>query len=537
MVAIERRIADELGVRSEQVQAAIALLDEGATVPFIARYRKEVTGNLTDDHLRTLHERLAFWREMEARRESILNTIREQGKLTPELEAALLAADTKTRLEDLYLPYRPKRRSKAATAREAGLQPLADLLLTRPSDTLESLAAPFIHPEAGVADGAAALEGAREILMDQFADDGDLVGTLRQELWQEGILRSTVVKGKEEEGSKFADYFDFAEPLKKLPSHRVLALLRGKEEGILRLAMEHGGDGALAKDQLSSGEGRMAAWFKIHPGPRPVDGWLLETVRQTWRKKLRSHLENDLTRQLTEMAHGEAIRVFASNLKNLLLAAPAGTVAVMGLDPGLRTGVKIAVVNATGRVVETATIYPHPPRNLWQPALEQLALLAKRHKVRLISIGNGTASRETDKLVQELCKKHPELGLVGVVVSEAGASVYSASEYASKELPDLDVSLRGAVSIARRLQDPLAELVKIDPKAIGVGQYQHDVDEKRLAVTLDGVVEDAVNGVGVDVNIASVPLLERVSGLNTTLAKNIVIHRHEHGPFRNRKEL
>jgi uncharacterized protein len=535
MLTIEQRIATELSANPRQVEAAVRLLDEGATVPFIARYRKEQTGGLSDTQLRTLEERLRYLRELEDRRGVILASIREQGKLTPELEQAILEADTKVRLEDLYLPYRPKRRTRAQMAREAGLEPLAQALLANPSLIPEQAATAYVSAEKGVADALAALEGARYIVIERFAEDAELVGRLREYLWENGYLVSKVVEGKEEEGAKFADYFDYREPLKGVPSHRALALFRGRREGVLdlRLTLEEDGQEGV----LSSPETMLGQHFGIREQGRPADRWLLDTVRLAWRAKLADHLEVELMGRLRERAEDAAIHVFARNLHDLLLAAPAGPRPTIGLDPGLRTGVKVAVVDATGRLVDTATIYPHAPRNDWDGSLRVLAALAHKHQVEIISIGNGTASRETDRLVADLIKRHPELGLTKLVVSEAGASVYSASEFAAQEFPDLDVSVRGAVSIARRLQDPLAELVKIDPKAIGVGQYQHDVSQTRLAHTLDAVVEDCVNAVGVDVNTASVPLLARVAGLNQGLARNIVELRNQRGPFRNRRTL
>jgi len=537
MKTINQRIADNLNVREEQIAAAVQLFDEGATVPFIARYRKEVTGGLTDDHLRLLHEQLGQLRELKERRETVLRSIREQGKLTPELEKSIIEAETRTRIEDLYLPYRPKRRTKASLAREAGLEPLAMALFKDSSQSPEQAAAPFINVDKGITDIAAALEGARHILADFIAEDATLVGRIRDALWEEGLWRSRVVKGKEVAGEKFSDYFDFQQSLQQLPSHRVLALLRGKNLGILRLGLEHRRDLAMAGNHPPFCESLICRHFSIRDQGRPGDRWRQDTVHHAWSKKLKPHLETDLTKRLMEKAQEEAVRVFSGNLRDLLLAPPAGVVSVMGLDPGLRTGVKVAVVDATGKVQQTATIYPHPPHNRWQEAKKVLAALAREYDVHLIAIGNGTASRETSRLVTELTTDHPEWKTTGVVVSEAGASVYSASEYASEELPELDVSLRGAVSIARRLQDPLAELVKIDPKSIGVGQYQHDVVPQYLAQSLDGVVEDAVNSVGVDVNTASPPLLERVSGLNTTQARNIVAWRNQNGPFPNRDAL
>ena len=537
MDTINQRIAKELAVREEQVTAAVNLLDEGATVPFIARYRKEVTGALTDTHLRLLQERLGQLRELEERREKVLASIREQGKLNPKLEAEINGAATKTRLEDLYLPFRPKRRTKAAMAKEAGLEPLAMAILKNPALSPQQLADSYVDSQKGIVDVEAALEGARHILVDYFSEDAALVGTVREAMWEKGVIQSLLVKGKEGEGEKFSDYFAFEQSMKKLPSHRVLALMRGKSLGILRLGLEHQQDIATAGKDSPICEKMICHHFSINDHGRSGDGWLKDTVHFAWRKKLKPSLDTDLTKRLLAKAHEEAVRVFSANLRDLLLSAPAGMRTVMGLDPGLRTGVKVAVVDETGKVIKTATIYPHQPKNRWQEAKRDLLVLVQKYNVQLIAIGNGTGSRETDRLVGELKKERPELKISGVVVSEAGASVYSASEYASKELPDLDVTLRGAVSIARRLQDPLAELVKIDPKSIGVGQYQHDIEPKLLAQSLDGVVEDAVNGVGVDVNTASQPLLERVSGLNATLAANIVSYRNEKGPFCNRKAL
>jgi uncharacterized protein len=533
MRSIDAILAEELAVRPAQVTAAVGLLDEGATVPFVARYRKEVTGGLDDTQLRHLEERLHYLRELEERRQTVLKSIRDQDKLTPELEQDILAADTKTRLEDLYLPYKPKRRTKAQIAREAGLEPLAQGLLDDPSREPERLAASFVDADKGVADVKAALDGARQILMERFAEDAELAGELREHLWEQGVLHSTLVEGKAQEGAKYADYFEFSQSVKEIPSHRALALLRGRNEGVLSVRLAAGAD---EQADLTC-QGRIAHRFGIVDRGRAADPWLQETVRWTWRVKLFTRLDLELMTRLREQAEEEAIRVFAHNLKDLLLAAPAGRLPIIGLDPGLRTGVKVAVVDATGKVAATGAIYPHAPKNQWDPSIAVLAALAKEHGVRLISIGNGTASRETDRLVRELIKHHPELGLRSVVVSEAGASVYSASELAAREFPDMDVSLRGAVSIARRLQDPLAELVKIEPKAIGVGQYQHDLNQSRLARSLDHVVEDCVNSVGVDLNTASVPLLTRVSGLNRALAQNIVVYRDAHGAFRRRDEL
>ncbi|MBE2295643.1 MAG: RNA-binding transcriptional accessory protein [Phycisphaerales bacterium] len=535
-MTITQTLARELAVRENQIEAAVGLLDGGATVPFIARYRKEATDGLDDTQLRLLEERLGYLRELEERRAVILASVREQGQLSPELEAALLAADTKTRLEDLYLPYKPKRRTKAQIAREAGLTPLAQGLLADPNQNPEQLAAGFVDAERGVADVKAALDGARQILMEEFAEHAELLAELREYLWENAALHSQQIEGKAEEGAKFRDYFDYREALHQIPSHRALALFRGRNEGVLQLTLEIDNPEASAAD-LDPGERRVAARFGIRDQDRPADPWLRETVHWAWKVKLLPHLETELKQRLRETAEEEAIRVFASNLRDLMLAAPAGSKPTLGLDPGLRTGVKLAVVDATGKLVDTATIYPHAPRNQWDESLHVLAELCRRHEVQLLSIGNGTASRETDRLAAELMKRYPELRLQKLVVSEAGASVYSASELAAREFPELDVSLRGAVSIARRLQDPLAELVKIEPKAIGVGQYQHDVGQVRLARTLDAVVEDCVNAVGVDVNTASIPLLARVAGLNATLARNIVAHRDANGPFRRRQQL
>ena len=536
---IEQRIADELGVASRQILAAVRLLDEGATVPFIARYRKEVTGALDDTQLRNLEERLGYLRELEERRATVLTSIEEQGKLTAELRETIENAETKQRLEDLYLPYKQKRRTKAQIAREAGIAPLAEALLADPQLSPEVEAANYLNGEAGFGDTKAVLDGARQILMEQFAEDATLLGQLREFLNDHGIVVASVVDGKQDEGAKFRDWFDFREPIVSMPSHRALALLRGRNEGVLRLQL--GLDSDPTDGSRTTGpspcEMRIAARFKVRDQGRPGDAWLRETVRWAWSVKISLHLELEMMSALRERAEEEAIRVFASNLKDLLLAAPAGPRATMGLDPGLRTGVKVAVVDATGKLLDTATIYPHEPRRDWNGALSTLASLARRHEVELIAIGNGTASRETDKLALELVKALPELHMTKIVVSEAGASVYSASELAAREFPALDVSLRGAVSIARRLQDPLAELVKIDPKSIGVGQYQHDLNQSRLARSLDAVVEDCVNAVGVDVNTASVPLLTRISGLNATLASNIVAHRDANGAFTSRKAL
>ncbi|MBL1103221.1 RNA-binding transcriptional accessory protein [Streptomyces sp. 5-8] len=534
--SIESRIAEELGVRERQVKAAVELLDSGSTVPFIARYRKEATEMLDDAQLRTLEERLRYLRELEERRTAILESVREQGKLTEELEAQIRGAETKARLEDVYLPYKPKRRTKAQIAREAGLEPLAEGLLADPTVEPAAAAAAFVDADKGVADPQAALDGARAILTERFSEDADLIGEVRERMWVRGRLAAKVRDGKEEAGAKFADYFDFAEPFTELPSHRVLAMLRGEKEEVLDLVLEPE-EPADSPSVPSSYEGIIARRFGIADRGRPADKWLTDTVRWAWRTRILVHLGIDLRLRLRTAAEDEAVNVFAANLRDLLLAAPAGTRATLGLDPGFRTGVKVAVVDATGKVVATDVIHPHVPANKWDEALAKLARLAEAHAVELVAIGNGTASRETDKLAGELIAKHPELKLTKVMVSEAGASVYSASQYASRELPDMDVSLRGAVSIARRLQDPLAELVKIDPKSIGVGQYQHDLSEVKLSRSLDAVVEDCVNGVGVDVNTASVPLLSRVSGISSGLAENIVAHRDANGPFSSRSEL
>ena len=539
-VPVQRRIAEELGVGERQVAAAVELLDGGATVPFIARYRKEATGTLDDEQLRTLEDRLRYLRELEERRAAILDSIRAQGKLDDELEARIAAADSKARLEDLYLPFRPKRRTKAQIAREAGLEPLADQLLADPARDPREVAAAFVDAGKGVADVPAALDGARSILAERFAEDADLIGALRERMWSRGRLVSRVRDGRREAGAKFADYFDFAEPFVKLPSHRILAMFRGESEEVLDLTFDPEPAPPAADSASptpSSYELEVARRFAVAERGRPGDRWLLETVRWAWRTRILVHLGLDLRARLWQAAEDEAVRVFAANLRDLLLAAPAGPRPTMGLDPGFRTGVKVAVIDATGKVVATQTIHPHQPQRRWDEALEVLARLARGHRVELIAIGNGTASRETDRLAADLIGRHPELRLTKVVVSEAGASVYSASPYASRELPQLDVSLRGAVSIARRLQDPLAELVKIDPRSIGVGQYQHDLSQSKLSRSLDAVVEDCVNAVGVDLNTASVPLLGRVSGIGGTLAENIVAHRDANGPFRSRRAL
>ncbi|MRI31566.1 RNA-binding transcriptional accessory protein [Endozoicomonas sp. OPT23] len=536
MEIIFQRIAEELNVRPAQVTSAVNLLDDGATVPFVARYRKEATDGLDDTQLRTLEERLRYLRELEDRRATVLNSIKEQDKLTPELERDIKTADTKTRLEDLYLPYKPKRRTKGQIAREAGLEPLADKLFDAPETDPETAATDFVDAGKGVADVKAALEGARYILMERFSENAELLGKLRDMLWNEGILTSRGVEGKEEEGAKFRDYFEHDEPIKTAPSHRALAIFRGRNEGVLQasIKLENEPESRLASHPC---EMVVADFWKVSDEGRPADKWLKDAVRWTWRVKLLTQLETDLMSRVRESAEEEAIKVFAKNMKDLLLAAPAGLRPTLGLDPGLRTGTKVAVVDGTGKLVEHTTIYPHAPQRKWKESLGVIATLCLTHKVELVSIGNGTASRETDKLVAELMRTYPKLGLTKIVVSEAGASVYSASELAAREFPDLDVSIRGAVSIARRLQDPLAELVKIEPKAIGVGQYQHDVSQTQLSRSLEAVVEDCVNSVGVDVNTASSALLTRVSGLNRTLADNIVAFRDRNGVFNSRAAL
>ncbi|GMO92782.1 MULTISPECIES: Tex family protein [Bradyrhizobium] len=536
MANINQKIAQELGVRAEQVEATVTLLDGGATVPFIARYRKEATGALDDAQLRTLEERLGYLRELEDRRKAILESVREQGKLDAALEASILAADSKARLEDIYLPFKPKRRTKAEIAKEAGLEPLANQLMAEPTNDPKVVAEAFVNAEKGVADAAAALDGARAILVERFDEDADLIGALREEMWTNARMASKVRDGKKTEGEKFADYFEFSEPLTKLPSHRILAMFRGEKEEILDLQIQAEAE-APPPGVPSAYELKIMKRFGIADLKRAGDRWLIDTVRWAWRTKIQVHLNIDLRMRLWNAAETEAVRVFASNLRDLLLAAPAGTRVTMGLDPGFRTGVKVAVTDATGKVVDTAVIYPHEPQRQWNESLAILGKLALKHRVELIAIGNGTASRETDKLAGDLVKGLAELKMTKIVVSEAGASVYSASAFASEELPGLDVTLRGAVSIARRLQDPLAELVKIEPKAIGVGQYQHDLGQAKLAKSLDAVVEDCVNAVGVDVNTASAPLLARVSGVGSGLAQSIVAHRDANGPFKSRKAL
>ncbi len=519
-------IAREINANVTQVSAAVTLLDEGATVPFIARYRKEVTGGLDDAQLRELETRLVYLRELEDRRSTIIESIDSQEKLTDELRGKLEAATTKTELEDLYLPYRPRRRTRAQIAIEAGILPLAETLFqNRLSEDLEALAAPYIDEEKGFADTKAVLDGARFILIDRISEEAELLGKLRNYLWDNGVINAAVKDGKADDGSNYKDYFEFSETIKTIPSHRALALLRGRNEDILSLDL-------VLPEPI---EETPQTFIKDHFGLSNPHDWLNDTIRLSWRAKLNLSLSLELINRMREEAEAEAIKVFARNLKDLLLASPAGNRVILGIDPGIRTGCKVAVVDDTGKLLDTTTIYPHPPRNDWNGSLAALAALCQKHSPSLIAIGNGTASRETDKLAGELCKVVK--GLSRIVVSEAGASVYSASELASKEFPELDVSLRGAISIARRLQDPLAELVKIDPKSIGVGQYQHDVNQTELNRSLASVVEDCVNAVGVDVNTASSPLLAQVSGLNNTTAENIVKYRDENGVFTNRKEL
>ncbi|MEX2468675.1 MAG: Tex family protein [Pseudohongiellaceae bacterium] len=536
-MTLAKRIASELTLTDKQVAAAIGLLDEGASVPFISRYRKEVTGGLDDLQLRDLEQRLIYLREMDARLETILASINEQGKLTPALEKQIRAAATKTELEDLYLPYKPKRRTRAQIAIEAGLEPLADSLFNDPGLNPESEAVKFVNDaegDTGVADTKAALEGARYILMERFSEDAALVGRLRRHLWEQGELRARVIEDKKREASKYSDYFEFNERLNRIPSHRALAVFRGRKEGFLTLEIGTAGTEPGTTDPCQT---MIARHFGIENKGRPADTWLAEVVRWTWRVKLLSRLETDLLGQLREQSDDEAIRVFGANMKAILLAPPAGNRVTLGLDPGLRTGVKVCVVDRTGKYLEDTAIYPHAPKNQWDQSIATLAALCAKHGVELIGIGNGTASRETDRLVTDLMKRHPELTLDKALVNESGASVYSASDMAREEFPDLDVTVRGTISIARRLQDPLAELVKLDPKSIGVGQYQHDVSQVKLGQSLDAAVEDCVNAVGVDVNMASAPLLRRVSGLSPSIASNIVAYRNEHGAFRSRQAL
>ncbi|MFB2729105.1 Tex family protein [Shewanella mangrovisoli] len=537
MQTIAQIIAQELNVQEHQVTATIDLLDNGATVPFVARYRKEATGGLDDTQLRTLHTRLGYLRELNDRRQVILSSIQTQGKLTPELQREIEGADSKTRLEDLYLPFKPKRRTKGQIAIEAGLEPLVEAVLADRNADIEALAAGYLNLEAGFADTKAVLEGARYILMERYAEDAELLRIVREHLSQNSVLESRVIAGKEKEGAKFRDYFEHNEPLAKVPSHRALAMLRGRNEGFLSLSMN--ADPAAEAGQGSYCEVIISEHLGLKLGESSVDQWLKTVVTTTWRIKIALQMETEFISQMRERAEAEAIKVFARNLGDLLMAAPAGAKATMGLDPGLRTGVKVAIVDNTGKLVAHTTIFPHAPQNLWDKSIRTLANLAQMHKVELIAIGNGTASRETDKLAGELIAslKDSQPQLTKVMVSEAGASVYSASELAALEFPELDVSIRGAVSIARRLQDPLAELVKIEPKSIGVGQYQHDVSQSQLSSSLEAVVEDCVNGVGVDLNMASVPLLSQVAGLNKTLAKNVVDYRDANGAFKNRKEL
>ncbi len=531
---INRLLAQELAVHLNQINAAVALLDEGSTVPFISRYRKEATGGLDDTQLRLLEERLGYLRELAARRATILESIASQEKLTPALEAAINAAETKTLLEDLYLPFKPKRRTKAQIAREAGLEPLMHEILNNRNISPEEFAVKYINAEKGVVDIAVALEGARQIIMEELSENAPLLSELREQVWQQGVMNVHVVAGKEAEAEKFKDYFDYREPLQKMPSHRILAMLRGRNEDCLVLNMQPADDEKVGHELCAQ---KVARQLNVGDISKPANAWLSETARLGWKTKLFTRLDLDLKSQLREAADAEAIRVFAHNLRDLLLAAPAGAKTTMGLDPGIRTGVKVAIVDKTGKVVATDVIYPHQPRNDWDGSIAKLAKLILQHGVELVSIGNGTASRETDALVADVLKRHSDLKFNKIVVSEAGASVYSASELAAKEFPDLDVSLRGAVSIARRLQDPLAELVKIDPKSIGVGQYQHDVNQNQLARMLNNVIEDCVNKVGVDVNTASVSLLKQVSGLSASVSENIVAFRNENGAFKNRAQL
>lgn len=534
---IADKIASELNVREQQVLATIELIDEGATIPFIARYRKEVTGALDDSQLRKLEERLNYLKELEDRKKTILKSIHEQGKLDSQLARQILDVDTKNELEDLYLPYKPKRRTKGQIAIEAGLEPLADSLYNNPDQDSEQVALSYINPDKDIKDTAAALEGAKFILMERFSEDAKLLSQLKQYLWQQGDVQSTVVESEKAKGDKFQDYFDYREAINKIPSHRALALFRGRNEGVLSVHLLAQNHDASDRTAIHPCESQIAAHFNIDDQGRAADKWLKEVVRWTWRVKLSPHIETELLGRLREEAEKVAINVFAENLKDLLLAAPAGAKVTMGLDPGLRTGVKLAVVDETGKLLDHATIYPHAPMNKWNESVSIIAALCLKHKVQLLSIGNGTASRETEKLAADVMKAYPALKLTRIMVSEAGASVYSASELAAQEFPDLDVTFRGAVSIARRLQDPLAELVKIEPKAIGVGQYQHDVSQVQLNKSLSATIEDCVNAVGVDVNTASAPLLEKVSGLNQTIASNIVAFRDQHGRFNNRNRL
>jgi len=529
-----QRIAKELSVNIRQVEAAVSLLDEGSTVPFISRYRKEVTGGLDDIQLRLLDERLNYLRELNSRRETILDSIKSQGKLTAELEQKIRQADTKTLLEDLYLPYKQKRRTKAQIAREAGLEPLADTLFNDRSVIPEQIAVDYINTEKGIADATAALDGAKQIIMERLSEDAELLTDLRERIWNKGIMHSTVVKDKEVEAAKFKDYFDYQEAIHKIPSHRALALFRGRNEDLLSISLKPGLDD---KQEHQLCAQLVARHINVTDTSSPADAWLAEAARLGWKIKLFTRIDLDLKLRLREAAELEAIKVFTSNLKDLLLAAPAGPKATMGLDPGIRTGVKAAVVDPTGKLLDFETIYPHAPKKQWDASINTLAKLIQKHQIDLVSIGNGTGSRETDQLVADLMKQHKDLKFQKIIVSEAGASVYSASALAAKEFPELDVTIRGAISIARRLQDPLAELVKIEPKSIGVGQYQHDVNQVQLARSLDTVIEDCVNAVGVDVNTASASLLKQVSGLSASVGENIVAFRNEHGPFNDRKQL
>lgn len=533
MLNITDKIASELSVKADQINAAITLLDEGATVPFIARYRKEKTQGLDDTQLRTLEERLTYLRELEDRKKAILSSIEEQGKLTPNLKASIIEAETKTRIEDLYLPYKKKRVTKAQIAREAGLAPLAKQILNERSSLPETIANDFLNPEKKINTPQDALDGARQIIMEDLAEDADLIQKLREYLNENGTVKSTVIDGKESDGQKYTDYFDYQEQFNTVPSHRALALFRGRNEGILNVTIESKNE----ETDIDPCIGIICNWIDFKSEDQPADKWISDTIRFAWRVKIQTKLDMDLKTTLKGAAEEEAIKVFASNFKDLILAPPAGHKAIIGLDPGIRTGVKIAVINENGKLVDTTTIYPLQPQNKWDQSIEELKALCLKHEAKLISIGNGTGSRETDKLVKDMIKRYPETKATGIIVSEAGASVYSASEFAAREFPSLDVSLRGAVSIARRLQDPLAELVKIEPKAIGVGQYQHDVNQSKLSRTLDATCEDCVNAVGVDLNTASSPLLARVSGLNQTIATNIVEFRDQNGSFSSRNDL
>lgn len=528
---ILQTIANELTVQPWQVEAAVKLLDDGATVPFIARYRKEVTGSLTDDHLRELEERLYYLRELQERKLTVLKSIESQGKLSDELKKSIEEADNKARVEDLYLPFKPKRRTKAQVAREAGLEPLADELLADPQLVPETHAALYLNPEAKIDTAADALEGAKQILVERFAEDADLLEKLRTLVWNHAELVSQVAPDQETKGAKFSDYFDYKEPLRQVPSHRALAVLRGRKEEILRVSIEVG------EQEAAQGMQEIRQTFGIEHKQRPADDWLNTAVEWAWKIKIKLKIDMDLMIRLKETSDEVAIHVFKDNLKNLLMSAPAGNHVVMGLDPGLRTGVKVVVVDGTGKLLHFSTIFPHVPQKQWDASKQHISQLCQEHQVKLISIGNGTASRETDAFAKEVIQSLPDSGITKIMVSEAGASVYSASSLAAKEFPDLDVSYRGAVSIARRLQDPLAELVKIDPKSIGVGQYQHDVNQVKLERSLTYVVEDCVNSVGADVNTASLPLLKSISGLNESVAQNIILYREEHGRFDNRDEL